>query len=281
MENQISLTENYFVNNGKILPTTEFYCNFNEKSRVLYEVIRVKESAPIFFNQHIERLEKSVKILGLISPDTEKIKQMVIDLLKVNPINENNFRISLIYNDTSEYPDLLIYFIPSYYPSTIQREIGVALKTFHAFRDNPNIKVENRTLRMEADRIIKESGCYEILLVNDEEFVTEGSRSNVFFVKNNSIITPPINMVLGGITRQVVIEIAKKVNIPIIESTVKVNEINKFDGAFITGTSPGLLPIAKIDDICYNVKSALMNELILAYDALVKENIFTFKSHQK
>ena len=84
MEKQIiNLVENYFVINSKLLPTTEFYYNFNEKSRVLYEVIRVKESAPIFFNQHIERLEKSIKILGLISPDTEKIKQMVIDLLKV------------------------------------------------------------------------------------------------------------------------------------------------------------------------------------------------------
>ena len=281
MEKLINLVENYFVKNEAVLPTVEFHYNFKENYKILYEVIRVKKSSPIFFNQHLERLEKSVNLLEFFSPDIEKIRRMVVELIKANPVTEKNIRISLVYNNTSSTPDLLIYFIPSVYPSSSQRKSGVIVKTLLALRENPNAKVENKTLRIEADRIIKEIGCYEVLLVNNDGFITEGSRSNVFFLKNESIITPPLNMVLGGITRQIVIELTREVNIPIIETTVKIDEINKFDGAFITGTSPGLLPISKIDDICFDVKSVLLNKLTAAYEAAIKDSILKFKTNQK
>jgi len=280
MEKLINLVENFYVKNEAILPSNKFHYDFKENCKILYEVIRVKDSTPIFFNQHLERLEKSVNLLELASPDLEKIRGMVVELIKANPVTEKNIRISLVYNSTLSTPDLLIYFIPSSYPSAIQKEFGVTVRVVQALRINPNAKVENETLRSEADRIIKETGCYEVLLVNNDGFVTEGSRSNVFFLKNESIITPPINMVLGGITRQVVIELAQKVNIPIIESPVKINEINKFDGALITGTSPGLLPISKIDDICFDVKSVLLNKLTAAYEAVIMDNILKFKTNQ-
>lgn len=281
MKKQINLVENYFVKNEAILPYNEFHYDFKENCKILYEVIRVKESTPIFLNQHLERLEKSINLLELVSPNMEKIRRMVVELLKANPIAEKNIRISLVYNSPKSTPDLLIYFIPSFYPSAIQRGLGVTVKVLHALRVNPNAKVENETLRSEADRIIKETGCFEVLLVNNDGFVTEGSRSNVFFLKNASIITPPLKMVLGGITRQMIIDIAKSSGIPIIESLVAIDEINSFNSVFITGTSPGLLPISKIDDICFDVKSALLNKLTYAYEAAIKDNILKFKTNQK
>jgi branched-chain amino acid aminotransferase len=281
MKKSINPVESYCVINEEVLSTTSFQYDIKDNSKILYEVIRVKESAPIFFYHHLVRLEKSINLLGLKVPNMEQIKGMVAELLKANPIKENNIRISLVYPTSTSAPDLLVYFIASHYPSANQKEFGVTVKTLCALRNNPNAKVENLALRNEADRIIAESGCYEVLLVNNEGFITEGSRSNVFFIKGNSLITPPISMVLGGITRQMVISIAKSINIPIIESTISFKEVDRLDGAFITGTSPGLLPISKIDSIGFDVKSNQYQTLINAYEVAIKEDILKFKTNKR
>jgi len=153
---------------------------------------------------------------------------------------------------------------------------GIVVKTLNAYRDNPNIKIENSDLREKADRIISKTGCYEVLLANNDGYITEGSRSNVFFFKEDSILTPPIETVLGGITRQILLTISKDLRVPVIEKLIALDNLSAFDGAAITGTSPGILPIASIDNQKFNVKLPLINSLIDRYNNAVEKDILTY-----
>ncbi|MHC1704788.1 MAG: aminotransferase class IV [Tenuifilaceae bacterium] len=272
MNNRIDIVEKYFVLNGSVVLVEDFSYSFPADCKIIYEVIRIKNSTPVFFDLHIERLWESVRLSGFILPDKNLIISMFLKLLKSNPISENNIRLSLVFNSSAE-PDILIYFIPSKYPSTKRLTNGVMVKTHNAIRVNPNVKIENNELRKNADLIIKTTGCYEVLLISSDGLVAEGSRSNLFFVKNSVIYTPPIKMVLGGITRKMVFNICEKRGILLKEEIVSSRNLDEFDAAFLTGTSPGILPISSIDDTHFNAKSPIIRYLISAYNETVFDDI--------
>lgn len=276
MTKYLNLTEKFIAFNDSILSVVDFTYKYPDNNKVIYEVIRVINSTPIFLELHLDRLFNSIKLMGLIAPERSFITKKIIDLLKANPVTENNIRISLIYSPYSK-PDLLIYFIPSTYPTDSQKMNGIKIKTINAYRDNPNAKIENTNLRANADAIIKETGCYDVLLVNKDGYITEGSRSNVIFIKNNYLISAPLKMILEGVTRQVVVNAAKEIGIQVKEEFITVDEISLFDGAILTGTSPGILPIASIDNHKYRIELPLIISLIKQYNDAVARDISNFK----
>lgn len=270
------LVENYYTLNGVIRPIETFSYVFPNNARIVYEVLRVKNSTPIFFEQHLDRLFHSIKLLNVAQPEKVIIRKMVTDLLLKNPVVENNIRISLVYSTPALF-DILIYFTPSSYPTPLQRDNGVILKTLKANRDNPNAKVENSSLREKADKIIKESGCYEVLLVDGNGYITEGSRSNIFLIKDDTLYTPPLDMVLGGITRDAVINISKRLGIQLKEEPIHIDRMDEFDSAIQTGTSPGVLPISMIDSKKFKVSSRTLRVLIDEYNDVVAKDIDNFR----
>jgi len=136
-------------------------------------------------------------------------------------------------------------------------------------RNNPNVKLENPSLRASADKAICLSQTAEVLLIDNHGFITEGSRSNFFAVFNNTIVTPPTHDVLEGITRTIIIDLAKKKGFECIQEPVHINKIQKMDGAFITGTSTKVLPINRIGDTEFKDIPIIIKTLMMAYDELI------------
>jgi D-alanine transaminase len=90
--------------------------------------------------------------------------------------------------------------------------------------------------------------AYEAILFRDD-FITEGSHTNFFAVKNNKVFTAPLsNYILSGVTRKVVLEMCSKNKIDFSEEYIKPGEIKTFDEFFITGTTTEITPIVQIDD---------------------------------
>ena len=108
-----------------------------------------------------------------------------------------------------------------------------------------------------------------MFLVNRDGIITEGSRSNVFFVKNGEVYTSPTDTVLPGVTRTVIIRILEDAGIPLHYSAIKQEELSGFDAAFISGTSPKVLPVANIGDIAYDVDNPVLRSLMARYDILI------------
>ena len=99
---------------------------------------------------------------------------------------------------------------------------------------------------------IKKAGFDEALLLDHEGYVAEGPGENVFIVKENKLLTPSMGTILGGITRDSVIQIAKDLKIEVVEKQITVEELKSSDEAFFTGTAAEIGGIGKIDDTVIN-----------------------------
>ncbi|MDZ7741183.1 MAG: aminotransferase class IV [Bacteroidota bacterium] len=184
--------------------------------------------------------------------------------------------IEIIFNfcePDDQKPDLVILFIEQRYPSGEQYRDGAGAISYDAVRHAPHVKQINLEMRQKTTSTIAENKLYEVILVNPENYITEGSRSNVFFVKDETIITPPVEMILPGITRDKIFKICRDKNIIIQEENIPLNEIDHFDAAFISGTSPKILPLQFIDQVTFNASNQLMRKLMREYDKMIEDHI--------
>lgn len=98
-----------------------------------------------------------------------------------------------------------------------------------------------------AVREAMEAGCDEALLLDPQGYITEGSGENFFIFHNGTLITPQTDSCLEGITRDTVMQLAKSMNIPVIERPITRDEAYVADEAFFTGTAAEVTPIRMID----------------------------------
>lgn len=231
----------------------------------VYEVIRITNGRPQFLPEHFERLKNSLRSIGRTVPFScedlaEAIRQLAEDL----DSSDHNVRLEVDVKDDS-------YLFPSatWYPSEYQYEHGVPVGLFDGERKNPHLKILDYALRAATDEAIEERDLYEVLLVDRYGNITEGSRSNVFFIKKGEVYTSPLHQVLPGITRGKIIEIISGKGKAVHEEPIPTDEIDAFDSAFICGTSPKVLPIATIEDVAYDVDDPLLREIMAWYDEAV------------
>jgi branched-chain amino acid aminotransferase len=266
----------YFIQNGEMQPVELFDSSLVYEGESVYEVIRLVKGSPVFFSDHMERLVSSVRnIKKDMLADESFVAEGIVRLLRSNRNKDINIKIVYNYNKGSQ--NCLIYFIESLYPSVVQYKNGVKGILINAVRKDPESKVINHKLRSEiANRLIIEGG-YEAVLVNTDNLITEGSRSNIFFLRNDILVTAPDNLILKGITRKHILDICEKNNITVKFECVNANDISGFEAAFMTGTSPMVLPYCCIDDIRFNVRLPLMEELRRLYVSKVEESIRLFR----
>jgi len=166
----------------------------------VYEVIRVIDGIPLFLEDHFSRLERSMKIQDLMfQMDLQEFKQNIAVLVRQNQRMEGN--VKFVYSVDEKNNRWAFSFIPHSYPSLDDYQLGVPTDLLFAERQNPNAKVIQAGIRGEATQMISDRKLYEVLLVNRDGKITEGSRSNVFFVKSDVFYTAPTSMILEGVTR--------------------------------------------------------------------------------
>ena len=139
-------------------------------------------------------------------------------------------------------------------------------------RENAEVKYINSGLREMTNKIIGEQGVHEVLLIDEENFITEGSRSNVFFIKDNTLFTAPLPHVLPGTSRKRVLIICQENNIRVEEKRVAYKDLSTYEAAFITGTSPLVLPILHIDNITFDPHHPLLVRVMEYYFDLLNKN---------
>ena len=99
-----------------------------------------------------------------------------------------------------------------------------------------------------AYRKAQEEGALDSLLIDRGGFIREGTRTNFFAVKDSKIYTAPLSDVLEGITRKILMEIAKKNDLEVVEKKIKLADLNKYQEFFITSTSMNVMPVVEIRD---------------------------------
>lgn len=272
MKNEI--LERYLIINSRIIPVSEAGAFSTGASSTIYEVLRVVSGIPVFLERHMDRLEISAKLLNhSIAGISDNIRYSIGELIKANNSPDKNVKI-IVYNMENPIPDYMVYFILSNYPTPEQYDVGVNVILLEEERNNPNAKVVNSGYKERVAAALADANAYEALLVNRENEITEGSRSNIFFVRDNKLFTAPKGNVLMGITRLYVFELCKDLGIEIIEEPISVSILKEMEGVFMTGTSPKILPISTIDDMSFSsAKNSIIKALMKRYDDIIEEYI--------
>lgn len=266
-------TREYFVCNGQPKPVSEFETWFGQPSRYIYEVFRVQDGVAVFIEDHLDRLWNTAALEKIDLPFTRNEILYDIDkLIQANTDGDGNIKIFITLPAHSPIIRLL-YFNPHQYPTAEQFQKGISVILFNAIRENPNAKVMDVVLRFATENAKAGEEAYEVLLVDKQGNITEGSRSNVFFVRNNILITPPVHKVLEGVTRKQIILLCNKNRIPFVEQEVHQNSLKEMDAIFITGTSRRVLPVYRINDFVFEPGHPVIRKLQQMLEKGVSEYI--------
>jgi len=234
----------------------------------IYEVVRLTDGKPQFLPEHFQRLENSLGSIGMAVPFTqEDLAGSIHELAEDGNVRNHNLKLEV---DVSGHS--ILYMSPTHYPSDEQYRKGVPTDLFHGERKNPNVKMMDRALRDATDAAIKEHSLYEVILVDKNGQITEGSRSNIFFIKDGEVYTSPLHQVLPGVTRGKIVEIIRSKGIAIHEEPINESDVKSFDAAFISGTSPKVLPISSIGHVTYDVDEPLLRDIMNWYDQAFAAN---------
>lgn len=262
---KVEAIEKFYLVNGELKSTGDLKI-FNKINKPIYEVIRIIDGVPLFLEEHLERMRESASLLDYkINKTNSEIKKDIKRLILENQIK--NLNVKLICTDVEGMGQVFLScFIKSFYPPEEYYKKGVHTTLFHYERQNPNVKVQISAFNMEVAKRLKEKKVFEALLVSKAGYILEGSRSNIFFVKGDKLYTAPKEAVLLGITRKHIFQVCEELGIKIIEENIHVGDLDKLDGAFMTGTSVNVLPISTIDHIYLDsVNNKMVKEINNAY----------------
>lgn len=258
--------------NNTIKENSFFSEKIFEKGRSIYEVIRIYKSHPIFLEDNLLRFSNSIRKSNIyIDTQNLHIEDKLNRLIELEHIAEGNIKYVLhfIENRMDEY----IYQIPHHYPNAEDYRQGVVTISCRAMRNTPEIKYINNELREMTNRLLTESHAYEAILVDKEGYITEGSRSNLFFIREGIFYTAPTCFVLPGTARKRVLDICKRQNFKVEEKRVAYSDLSLFDAAFLTGTSPLVLPIRLLDRYEFSTQNPWLRKLMSCYFSLMN-NVF-------
>lgn len=240
----------------------------------VYEVIRVINGMPLYFNEHADRLFNSLALSHIESKVHQSDLLAGIEtLVKETGIINNNVRLEVGESHTGAFTWVL-FWVKSQYPDKEVYLQGVKTVTSNVTRNNPHAKIYRKDYVDSINLLKQQTGAYEVILIKENDIVTEGSRSNLFFIKNGKLYAASEKDVLMGITREKLLKLLSALSIERIEMDIKVDTIQHFEACFLTGTSIHLLPIKSINDTHYNSAShPLFIKLKTAFEKIVKDDL--------
>jgi branched-chain amino acid aminotransferase len=229
----------------------------------VFEGIRAYNRLVFKLQEHIERLFESAHTIMLKMPlSKEALKNEVIRTLKANNLDDAYIRLVVTRGEgdlgldprkcTGGATVIIIADKIKLYPEKFYRE-GLAIVTVPTVRNlpealNPQIKSLNYLNNILAKIEAVNAGCDEAIMLDSMGFVAECTGDNIFIVKRDHLYTPPQCMgTLRGITRDSVLEIAKKEKIPVHEHVITRHEVYISDECFLTGTAAEIIPVVKVD----------------------------------
>ncbi|WP_428910941.1 D-amino-acid transaminase [Niallia sp. Krafla_26] len=248
--------------NGKYIPLDEPVIPIEERGHQfgdgVYEMIRVYKGKPFKLNEHVERLFNSANAINLpLENDKSYFIDLILHTIKVSGLLECTVYLQItrgiatrnhIFPDVPVSISMTVKEITPLDPALYENGVNVIFHEDERWA-NCYIKSLNLLPNVLARQKANEKGCFEAILYRDE-WVTEGSSSNVFIVKNGIVYTTPLSKrILEGVTRGVVIQICKKHDIHSIEKSFTKNQLLDADEVFITNTTGEIIPIVKVDNV--------------------------------
>lgn len=246
----------YYVN-GQFVKEPEALISVNDLSVIrgygVFDFLRTYNGVPFHLNAHLARLQNSARLIGLSLPcSLAQIEEFIVKGLGLSEHREKNVRI-VVTGGLSENgitpgdtPRLLLMITETKPNPASWCKEGAKIITCHVDRFMPGAKTINYIPAILCQKEARDQGAIEAIYVDKDGYLLEGTTSNIFVVRGNTIITPPCDRVLPGITRQAVMHMCKKF-IDIMERPIHKDELPLLDEIFITSSIKEVVPITRID----------------------------------
>ena len=229
----------------------------------VFEGIRSYDGLVFRLKEHIDRLYKSADAIQLKIPMTKiEAIEAVIKTLKANSLKDAYIRLVITRGvgdlglDPRKCKKVTIFIITdkiALYPKEFYQK-GLEIVTATTKRNlpaalDPRIKSLNYLNNILAKIDAIESGTEEAIMLTHDDYVAECTGDNIFIVSSGELLTPPCDVgALEGITRDAVISLAKKLDIPVFERMLKMDDVYAATEVFLTGTAAEIVPVVKIDE---------------------------------
>jgi len=279
MPNLSYIDGNYYNYNDSKIHINDRGYHFGD---AVYEVILYNQGVFYDFDDHINRLFRSLHSIDIqFSISKKTIELIVKNLIRLNKISFGSVYIQVsrgiadrnhTFNNLNIKPILTI--ITSKKHNNINNDIiGVKAITV---RDNrwarPDIKTTQLLPNVLAKTKANKQGAYESIFIDDEDYVTEGSSSNIWIInKDNEIITRSIDgKILSGITRKTIAKFSKLNDLTVIENKFSKDEMLNAKEVFLTSASSFVTPITEIDNV--KINEGVVGEMSIKLKTLYFKN---------
>lgn len=228
----------------------------------VFETLRTYRGAPFLLDRHLDRLVRSASLVGIdVQVSTEALTREVRATLEAAGEGESYVRITVTRGagapgldpSRATKPLRVVVALPLELPPNEVFEVGLRAVTYatgraFAVSQMGGAKTGNYLENILAVRTARERGASEVLMVDAGGRVLQGASSNVFFATSGRLATPPLDTgILPGITRELVLELAAALAIPVELRAPLVAELSLFDEIFMSSSVRELAPVVEVD----------------------------------
>jgi branched-chain amino acid aminotransferase len=250
----------------------------------LFTTVRIVRGEAFAYERHWRRLEKDSALTRLPLPYSgAKVRVQLQEVIRANQVKEGCARIYLVWNTVGSWKseekmpevDLVITTadLPSY-PEMVR--LTVREQGRHAASPLAGVKTTSWLNSVWAAAEAQREGFDEVVLLNERGEVSECTAANIFAVKGEKLVTPPLNSgCLEGVTRGILMEIASEAGTSVVEQTMRLEDLYGADEVMMTSTNRNVIGVKEIagHTIADGTTGAVTRKLDEAFDAYIQEYV--------
>jgi branched-chain amino acid aminotransferase len=247
----------------------------------VFETLRVYRGVPFAWTRHLARLRTSAEGLGLELPDVTELRGAAEAVLRANELTEARLRITVTGgvappgSGRGDGPPSAFVLVFPIEPAAPSVDVVIAPWTRNENGALAGLKTISYAANVRALAYAREKGAGEAIFANTKGNLCEATGSNVFLVRDGTLITPPPSAgSLLGVTRALLLELGKQSGIPTAERDVPIGALAQSDEAFLSSTTREVQPIACVDGArLREVSGAVSERLAAAFRDLVARDL--------
>lgn len=248
----------------------------------IFTTLRISRGEAFAYERHWRRLEKDATITRIPMPYTAaKVRVHLHEVIRANKVTEGSARIYLVYNTVGfwqsdeKYPqvDLIIYTagLPEH-----RETVRLAIREHgrHAASPLAGVKTISWLNNVWAIAEAAKEGFDEVVMLNERGEVTECTSANIFVVRGEKVLTPPLNSgCLEGVTRGILMEIAPEAGVSVLEQSLRPEDLHSADEVFISSTNRNLISASEVAGTKLPAPGPVCERLNELFDAYVTDYV--------
>jgi branched-chain amino acid aminotransferase len=222
----------------------------------VFETLRIYGGIPFAWRRHLDRLHASARGLGLAAPAADELRTAAESVLAANDLAEARLRITVTGGEAppgsrrAPVPPTVIVVAFALDPWAAQADVVIVPWSRNEGGALAGLKTISYAENVRALAYAEARGAGEAIFPNTRGNLCEATGSNVFFVRGEQCVTPPLTAgCLNGVTRQLLLEIGSTAGVSIVENDAPVESLQSVDEAFLCSTIREVQPIATVDGV--------------------------------